>query len=196
MCRLYLIRHGETDWNKEKRYQGSQDIPLNEMGREQAKKIAQELENHRFNALYCSTLKRVLETAHIINQKHHLPIQAIPNLREASYGELEKKKIEDAHREYAESFATFLQLSSKEKLHHKTVPSQESGHEVLARVLPVLESIGQKHKNENVLVVTHGAVIRFLLISLAGYDWEQSKVGNAELVLFTYEKGKLLHLPS
>lgn len=194
MCRLYLIRHGETDWNKEKRYQGAQDIPLNETGREQAQKVAQQLENHRFNAIYCSTLKRVLETAHILNQKHNLPIQMISNLREASYGELEKKKIEDAHKEYAESYAAFHQLNTEEKLAHKMVPSQESGHEVLARVLPVLESIGQKHKNENVLVVTHGAVLRYLLIYLAGHDWEQAKVGNAQLVLFTYQDGKLIHL--
>lgn len=192
MCRLHLIRHGETDWNKEKRYQGSQDIPLNETGRMQARDIARKLKTYSLTAIYCSSMKRAMETAQIINENHGIPLFITPNLQEGCYGELEKKTMEDAHNQYISSYAQFLSLPTLEKLHYKTVPSQESGLEVLLRVLPILESIGSKHKEEDILIVTHGGVIRYLLISLANYEWEQTHIKNGQLISFKYHEGKFI----
>jgi len=189
MARLHLIRHGQTDWNVEKRYQGSQDIPLNERGRLQAEEAKKALSEKTFAGIYSSDLKRALETAEIIcGEKAHI-IETFPQLRETSYGSLEGKTLAEIEAEFGQ---TQQELDNQTKLHHKIVPDMESGIEVINRALPILELIAKKHLDQDVLVVTHGGVIRALLVHLANYDWSTTKIHNGQVVTFVYEEKQFI----
>ncbi|HPO58990.1 MAG TPA: histidine phosphatase family protein, partial [Anaerolineaceae bacterium] len=95
MTTLWLVRHGQTDWNLERRYQGQIDIPLNETGREQARRAAAQLRGRTFDALYASDLARARETAEIIAREVGLPIRPDKRLREISYGDWEGLTVDE-----------------------------------------------------------------------------------------------------
>lgn len=194
MARLHLVRHGETDWNVQKRYQGSQDIPLNERGRLQAEEVGKVLGEKTFAGIYSSHLKRAVETAEIIKGSRSHSVEQYPDLKEGCYGSLEGKTFAEIETEFGFRFdlATHQSLSNTEKLHYKIVPDMESGFEVVQRVLPVLEIIAERHLGEDVLIVTHGGVIRALLVHLAGHDWSTTKIQNGEVVTFVYEMDKFV----
>src|SRR5438874_11108266 len=82
--RIFLARHGQTDWNVERRLQGGNDIELNNNGREQAKKLAEMLGNVEIDQIYCSGLRRSRETAEIVAGK--IPVESLPGLNEQSFG--------------------------------------------------------------------------------------------------------------
>lgn len=84
---FHFLRHGETDWNAQHRYQGQADIPLNDFGRWQAECAARYLKKHPFSAIVASPLARARETAEIINQERHLPLRFLPELMEMHLGE-------------------------------------------------------------------------------------------------------------
>ncbi|MEW6425903.1 MAG: histidine phosphatase family protein, partial [Bacillota bacterium] len=85
-CRLYLVRHGETVWNSEMKFQGHSNVPLSERGRAQARLLARRLANNPITAFYASDLKRAYETAMILAQPHGLPVESLDSLREMNFG--------------------------------------------------------------------------------------------------------------
>ena len=95
MTTLLLARHGETDWNREFRIQGSSDIELNELGRKQAHALAQELEHVELDAIYSSDLSRARATAEAVAASHGLEVRLDPRLRERSFGSWEGLTRED-----------------------------------------------------------------------------------------------------
>src|SRR5262245_42096399 len=90
--RIYLARHGETEWNAERRLQGRTDVPLNSTGRQQAAKLAERLKGIRLDAIYCSTLNRSVETATIA--RNGLPLNKLPGLNERNHGKFEGTKVD------------------------------------------------------------------------------------------------------
>lgn len=146
---LYLVRHGETDWNLARRIQGSTDIPLNDTGRRQAAETGRLLGRRPWDAVITSPLSRAFETGSIIARELGLPAPSTDaDLVERQYGEAEGLN----YREMAERFPG-----------DTPVPGRESREEVAARVLPALVAIAQAHEDEAVVVVTHGGVIRSVL---------------------------------
>jgi len=107
---IYLIRHGETDWNSERRFQGQTDIPLNKKGKLQANLLAQRIFNEgvRFSALYSSDLARAKETAEIIASYHNLQVGLINGLRERFFGNLQGVTIDEIKRDYPDVDLTDL----------------------------------------------------------------------------------------
>lgn len=186
MARLHLIRHGQTDWNVEKRYQGSQDIPLNERGRLQAEEAKKALSDKAFAGIYSSDLKRALETAEIISGEQQ--IVTFAQLRETCYGSLEGKTLIEIEAKFGKP----QPLDNQTILRNKIVPDMESGIEVINRVLPILELIAKKHQDQDVLVVTHGGVIRALLVYIANYDWSATKINNGQVVTLVYKKNQFI----
>lgn len=151
MTDLYLVRHGETDWNRQRRIQGLTDIPLNDTGREQARLTGMLLTRRPVTRVFASPLSRARETAEIIAAELGL---ADPELREAlverNYGEAEGLGFAEIDRLYPPGVA---------------VAGRESREEVAARILPELVRIAAEHPGESLVVVSHGGAIRAALLA-------------------------------
>jgi broad specificity phosphatase PhoE len=149
---LYLVRHGETDWNQQRRIQGLTDIPLNDTGREQARATGRLLARRRWDAVFSSPLRRALETAEIIAEELGLPAPAtVDALVERNYGDAEGMNFLDIERKYPD---------------RGSVPGQESREEVVARVLPALHELAAAHPDQRLVVVSHGGAIRAVLTAV------------------------------
>lgn len=146
MTRFYLVRHGETDWNRLHRIQGSSDIPLNETGRGQALRVGGVLARHRFDLIVSSPLSRALETATIIARRLGMPTPlVVPALVERHYGEAEGATREDLDRLFPGD---------------TPVPGREERAEVQKRVVSALRELSVRHPGADILAVSHGGVIR------------------------------------
>ncbi|ROP66718.1 histidine phosphatase family protein [Curtobacterium sp. PhB115] len=149
---LYLVRHGETDWNAQRRIQGSTDIPLNDTGRRQAAEAAELLTRRSFDAVVASPLVRAAETGAIIAARLGLdaPV-SYPGLAERSYGEAEG----------------LTDTEVVERYPHDDIPGRESRSALLARVTETLGEVAVRFDGGVVVVATHGAVIRSVVNAAA-----------------------------
>ena len=146
MTRFFLVRHGETEWNRIHRIQGSSDIPLNDTGRAQALSVGGVLAKHRFDLIVSSPLSRAMETATIIARRMGMPLPLpIPSLVERHYGEAEGCTREDLDARYPGD---------------TPVPGREPREEVQKRVIRTLHDLSIRHPHADILVVSHGGVIR------------------------------------
>lgn len=158
MLRIYLIRHGETEWNKEGRLQGNSDVKLSAEGIHQAQLLTKYLFFHKFDAIYSSDLSRAVDTAEILGAKFNLPVTTTPQLREINFGDWEGESISNLAKEHPKSFGRFF--TAPERCHP---PNGETFLEAQARVMNVIRNIISEHDNQNVLIVAHGAVNRLIL---------------------------------
>jgi probable phosphoglycerate mutase len=148
-----LVRHGETDWNRERRIQGSTDIPLNETGREQARATGELLAGRRWTALVASPLSRAAETARIIGEHVGLGDPELEQrLAERDYGAAEGLTGPEID-------ATFPDGAD--------VPGREPREAVAERAVAALHDLAARHPGEAVIVVAHGGVIRSVLETVA-----------------------------
>ena len=164
MTRLVLLRHGETEYNREGRWQGSGSDPsLTERGVEQARAAAAALEGVRFDAVYASDLVRAVETARIVAAALGLSVQMEEGLREMAHGAWEGKSVEEV-------LATWPEEHAALEADPWSVgrPGGESYRDLAARLWPVLDGIADRHPGGRVLAVTHGGPIRLVLSQLTG----------------------------
>lgn len=182
--RLLLVRHGETDWNVEKRIQGTTDVPLNEHGLRQAKQLAEKLVRDKVTAarVYSSPQKRAFVTAQLAAAAIGVDCVLLDDLREMDLGEWEGLKWKDIEQRYGDIYEQW----NRHRRYEKT-PGGESYNEVLGRVLHALGHILDR-ETEDVLVVTHSAVIMALRCYLAGREFKEDvmircfKSRNTEIV--------------
>ena len=173
---LYLVRHGETDWNLARRIQGSTDIPLNDTGREQARATGRLLSGRRWDAVLSSPLSRAFETASIIAAELDLATpETVADLVERHYGEAEGLEETELDRRFPGD---------------TPVPGRESRSALLERVLPALMRIAEEHPDQSVLVVSHGGVIRSVVnaVDPAG---SHGRIPNGSVHSFRHENGTL-----
>lgn len=163
--RIYLVRHGATVVGGEDRFAGETDVPLSEVGREQAGALGERLAAERLDACYASPLSRAVETARLIAAPHGRLVITRPALREMSHGRWEQKtraEVEDLYpREYDRWESDPFSFAPE---------GGETGLAVTARALPALLEIVAVHKDGQVLVVSHKATIRLLISALLGFD--------------------------
>jgi broad specificity phosphatase PhoE len=154
MTQLCLIRHGQTDWNLEGRYQGQSDVPLNQTGLAQAQSLAEQLKEQTFAAIYASDLMRARQTVEPVAKMFGITIQVEPRLREINQGEWEGVLVEDIKARYAE-------LWSQRTVDPANIrpPGGETVGEVATRVYAALDDIARLFPTERVLVVSHGLSI-------------------------------------
>lgn len=161
---LYLIRHGETDWNLSGRWQGHVDVPLNAIGKEQARLLARRLktERVRFDVLYSSDLARAYQTAWVISEAIGLPVELLPSLREIDLGTWGGLTLAQIKERFPVEYALLEQ--------GQDVP--RGGGETLSalrrRVVEVVEAIMAQHLGETLMFVTHGGPVRMLLAHASG----------------------------
>jgi broad specificity phosphatase PhoE len=166
---LLLARHGETDWNSERRWQGHVDRPLNGRGREQARALAAELVGRTIDAVYSSDLLRARETAEIVAAELGLQVRVDPRLREVDVGSwsgLVHTEIE------ASDPAGFRRWQDGGKGWEQGESYEEMGARVVAAVL----ELAAAHPGETLLVVTHGGSIRACRATAAGLTYGESRV--------------------
>lgn len=157
---IILIRHGETEWNKVRKYQGHMDIELNDWGRQQAGEAAKELANLDIDYFACSDLKRARETAEIIASFHNNNIKEFKELREMNFGEWEGKGFKEIKNDYPEDFQKWIEDPIK-----YSPPAGETLKEFQGRVLEGFNTILENGFDRNA-IVTHGGVIMVFLATI------------------------------
>lgn len=155
---LWLVRHGQTDWNLQGRYQGNTDLALNATGLEQALALAEVIEGERIQAIYSSDLQRAYRTAQAVAEKWHLPIHSEPRLREVRLGEWEGLLFSEIQERYAQNWAA----READPLYARPVGG-ESVYDVASRAWPAVDEIAAHNRPGPVLVVAHGLVIATLI---------------------------------
>jgi probable phosphoglycerate mutase len=189
-CILHLIRHGQTDWNAEKRLQGHVDIPLNEAGKAEAQLVAQEFKGRSLSAIYSSPLQRAHGTAQIINQHHQHEIKTYDALKEATYGSMEGVKVDEYRNKCKEVLPSFHHMTLRQLLHFKLVPEAESYFEVYQRVKPLLDEIIHNHLGEEVLIVSHGKLMG-AIIAMLEHDVKAIQILNTGCLTLSGDRSKI-----
>jgi len=164
---FYLIRHGETSWNVQHRWQGRHDVPLNPEGERQAEALARRLaaEAAGIDAIYTSDLSRAARTASIIGDALGLVPIPEPTLREIDVGEWTALGSDEIEQRYQGQLQVW-----RESGHTFRFPGGESVPEVRRRALQTFERIAQRHAGGTVAIVSHGVVLNTLLTELRGWD--------------------------
>ena len=192
-CKVYLIRHGETTWNSLMKFQGQTDIPLSDLGRQQAERLSRRLACEKFTACYASDLTRAYETAEIVSIPHTLAVQKIPSLRELNFGAWEGLTSAEIKSSYREELKQWWKSPLTTR-----VPGGETLAEMVVRAMEALKTIVGSHQEGNVLVVSHGGAIRSIVGSVLGMDLNQYwrlRLDNASLNIVDFpkwEKGILM----
>ncbi len=166
-CRIYFVRHGQTTWNAESKFQGHTDVPLSSMGVGQAESLAKRLTGYRISAFYTSDLSRAVKTAEILAQPHNLPVVPIPGLREVNFGSWEGKVFSNEVKDKLIKSGKSWWDSSLEG----SGPRGESLSQMSARVNESIRSIVERHlDDQEIVVVSHGGVIRAVIAVVLGMD--------------------------
>ena len=172
MTTLILARHGETDWNRDGRFQGHADPPLNDRGREQARALADAVAGERIAAVYASDLRRAHETAQIVAARRGLDVVVDPDLRERDVGEWSGLTIREIEDRFPDELRRFRE---------KGASIGESREALSERVVAAVRRIAEAHPRGHVLVVTHGGALRALRHA-AGGDLGAPVVRNGQVL--------------
>lgn len=181
LTRIYLVRHGETEWNATRRIQGQLDIPLNARGREQVARVAAELASQPLTAVYASDLCRARDTAAAVAATHQLPVQTDADLRELHFGEWQGLDLVQLEARYPEQFHRWRQNSLRQR-----PPGGETIAELQARAAAAFARIVAAHQGETVAVAAHGGPLKALVLHLLGAPLEaypRLRLHNASLSL-------------
>ena len=152
--KVCIIRHGETDWNKEGRIQGHIDIPLNDTGRAQALAMAYNSAHFQFSAVFSSDLSRAVETAKALAQRENLEVKTMPQLRERHYGIFQGITKSQAPELYPQAFALYQARDL-----HFNFETGESLTGFAERVLEIFNWLVKHHSNQQFAVVCHAGLL-------------------------------------
>ena len=162
ITRIFLVRHGLTEWNATRRAQGQADVALNDEGRAEALVAAERLAHLEVVAVYSSDLERALDTARPIAAHHGLEVEVDPALREIDQGEWTGLHVDEIARRWPGSWG--------DARHHTARPGGESPGEVRVRALEALARIVAAHPRGTVVVVSHGGTIRWISAEALALD--------------------------
>jgi probable phosphoglycerate mutase len=165
---VLLARHGETDWNREGRFQGHADPPLNDLGRAQARELADRLAREPLAAVYASPLRRAYETAEIVAAARNLPLRSAAGLREVDVGSWSGLTRAEIEARFPEGYRRWLDFGHG-------WDDGESYEELGERVLPALLALAAAHDGSPVLAVTHGGPIRATVAYASGVGYGEAR---------------------
>jgi alpha-ribazole phosphatase len=162
MLHLLLVRHGQTEWNAQHRYQGHSDLPLNQLGQEQARQLAARLQTQKIDLVFSSDLQRALQTAQILAESHGVKVQPDPRLREMNFGLLEGHTFDDGLERWPEMIRNWVQDNNQPP------EGGERLDEFSERVSQFFTGLRQSCDGKTVLVVAHGGPLRVIMQSVLG----------------------------
>jgi broad specificity phosphatase PhoE len=192
MTTLLLVRHGETDWNRDGRWQGGSDTRLNDLGRAQARALAEQLDGS-VDVVYSSDLARARETAEIVAAKLGLEIRIDPRLRERGFGSWEGLTTGEIEERFADSHQRWIAGEGA------GADDAETFEDFSTRVNDFLADVLRLHPGEEVLVISHGGSIRVIHALAAGVDYVRDHrlipgVPNCAVARYAAREGKLTPL--
>jgi broad specificity phosphatase PhoE len=186
---IILVRHGETEWNRQEIFRGRIDVDLNDTGRRQAELLAEHLSKAKLDAVYSSPLKRATETAERIARYHELEVQIANGLIDFDYGEWQGLPKEAVKTKYSELYTQWLENSQQVK-----IPGGENLDNVTERALSVVNEAIARYPG-TVALVSHRVVNKVLICALLGlgnaHFWH-IKQDTAGLTTFTYQKDRFI----
>ncbi len=162
---IYLVRHGQTAWNREEIFRGRTDIPLDETGLKQAEMAGEYFKEMKIEAIYSSPLSRAFRTAEKIAQFHHLGVQPLEGLTDMSFGTWEGQSHEEIKQKDPETYRQW-----RERPHLARLPGGETLDDVRRRAMAALEEVIERHPEETLLLVSHRVVNKVLICGILGID--------------------------
>ena len=193
MGQLYIVRHGETVWNREGRIQGHTDVGLSHRGLEQARLLAERLKPVRFDAAYASDLSRAAGTAAAILDGRGVPVSPTPRLREYHKGAFEGMTEGELRSKYPAEYPGYVAKDLD-----YAPDGGESTRQVSERMTSVINEIKERHLRDTVLVVGHGGSLRAAMMALLGMSLDANwrfLFGNCHLTIVdTYHDNAVLRL--
>jgi broad specificity phosphatase PhoE len=156
---VYIARHGQTDWNNEKRFQGNFDIPLNDMGRKQAEALAKSLSGKGITAIYSSPKSRAVETAEITGKVTGCKVEVIQDLREITHGVFDGLTLDEVFSRKDDAIIRW-----REDRINIAPPEGESIKQCYDRVVPIFDNLVKRNKGKTFLLVSHLVVTKSLLV--------------------------------
>ena len=187
--KIYITRHGQTQWNIEDRIQGSQNSNLTEQGKQDALNLDDKLRYTKIDYIYTSPLKRTYNTALLIKRNRDIPIEVYENLKEMNFGVWEGMHSYNVRREYKDEYYKFW----NEPHLYKPIGG-ETFEELIKRVKNTLNDIINKKKGENILLVTHAIFIKAIYAIINDYElkdfWNPPYIKNTCLTILEYNEDK------
>jgi broad specificity phosphatase PhoE len=165
MTSIYLVRHGQTAWNKEEIFRGRTDISLDETGLREAALAGGYLREKKIDTIYSSPLARAKETAEKIAQFHNLRVQPLMGIIDMSFGSWEGRPIDDVKKKEGEFYRQW-----REAPHLLRIPGGETLDEVRQRSMAVLEEVVRSHSGKTVALVSHRVVNKVIICGILGID--------------------------
>lgn len=188
MTTIILVRHGQTEWNRIERFRGIIDVPLNEVGRAQARAVATRLAHLPITAVYSSPLSRARETAQAIAEPLGVPVLVLEGLRDINYGEWGGLTPAEVKQRYPDLLATWYIAP-----HTMRPPGGESLTELRERSMAAVRQVIREHPDETVVLVGHVTLNRVLCCAILGLDnshfWRIQQ-HNCCVNIFEYHDGR------
>lgn len=183
--KLIIFRHGETDWNLKRKCMGKTDIPLNDTGKLQAKKLAGRLASEHIDVFFSSPLSRALETTHIVAKSHGREVFIFPELAEMNLGQFEGKTKE-------ERIALFPGFEVTNDIHR-----EQMGMDTFSLAIPMLQTfihvLAENHPNKTCALGTHDQTMRALLVALGlSSNIKGEKIKNCAVSIIEFGKNEKL----
>jgi broad specificity phosphatase PhoE len=160
---ILLVRHGETDWNREKIFRGVYDVPLNDNGRHQAQLAAKALSSHEIDAAYTSPLSRAAETASVVLGPHGIQAKPHAGLLDINYGDWTGKPESEVVRDWPEEHAKWSVHP-----HEVYIPGGDTLKDVFDRAFAAMEEVAQRHDGQTVALFAHRVVNKLLILGALG----------------------------
>ena len=165
MVKIILIRHGETDWNKEQIFRGRIDVALNEVGLAQAGAVKESLKDVKIDRIYSSPLSRAFETASVLEENRGLEVEIEKGFIDIDFGKWQGLSHEKVKEEYNNLYEIWLTEP------HKVVfPGGESLEDVRKRSMKALEKVIENHPEETLAIVSHRVINKVLLCAILGIE--------------------------
>lgn len=165
MATLFLVRHGRTGWNKEQIFRGHKDVPLDEVGRQEARLVGERLKGEGIKAVFSSPLSRAKETAEAVARSYNIEVQIVEGLIDLHFGEWEGMSLEEVKKQYPDLYKQWQGAPQK-----VIFPGGEGLDAVRSRAMKAVKNIIERHPQEAVALVSHRVVLKVLICALLGLD--------------------------
>lgn len=190
MASVYLIRHGQTAWNREEIFRGRTDVPLNETGLREAALAGEYLKEVEVHAIYSSPLSRARETAEKIAEFRNIKVQLLDGIIDMSFGRWEGHPHQEIQKDYKELYRQW-----KEEPHRVKLPGGESLGEVRVRSMAALEEVIRLHPGKTLVLVSHRVINKVLICGILGIEnshfWQIGQDTTA-INLIQFKNGKYI----